>query len=237
MFTDISTHIDLGFGLTASHFRHTAMFLSDNYDDRIYSGEMPVLYLFRHSVELYLKSLITIFHKELQLPYKDGEIAFDNEVPFVKVKKKEWKEITKCHDISTLYKYYVDILEDNKELLSVKAPDANWDIIKTKNQKYVDLIRAYDFDSTYFRYPFTKNKNVDKKKYNVEMVDIEEIPKIFNPNNPEVTFLIFNDDEELVQAHMGKKTELDDLIKAIKELSYYFDCIHAMTRATLCEYW
>lgn len=236
LFTDISTHIDLGFGITASNFRRTATFLDENYKDGFNSGAMPVLYLFRHSVELYLKSLITIFHRELRLPYKDGEVAFDNDIPYVKVKK-EWKEITKCHDISTLYKYFVEILEDNKESLALKAPDANWDIIKPENQTYVDLIKSYDFDSTYFRYPFTKNKNMDKKKYNVEMIDIEEVTKRFNPNKSEVAFLIFNDDEELVEAHISKATELDDLIKAIKELSSYFNNIHSMTRATLCEKW
>ncbi|WP_375199590.1 hypothetical protein [Bacillus sp. RS11] len=236
LFTDISTHIDLGFGITATNFRRTAIFLDENYKGGFNSGEMPVLYLFRHSVELYIKSLITIFHKELRLPYKDGELAFDNDIPYIKVKK-EWKEISKCHDISTLYKYFMEILEENRESLALKAPDANWDIIKPENQIYVDMIKSYDFDSTYFRYPFTKNKNADKKKYNVEMIDIEEVTKKLNPNKQEVAFLIFNDDEELVEAHISKKTELDDLIDAIKELSSYFNNIHAMTRATLCDSW
>lgn len=85
--TDISTHIDLGFGITASNFRQTALFLDENYDDSVYTGEMPILYLYRHSVELFLKSLITIFHRKLELPYKEGKVAFDNDIPFIKLEK------------------------------------------------------------------------------------------------------------------------------------------------------
>jgi hypothetical protein len=237
MLTDISTHIDLGFGITACNFRKSALFLNENYKDSIYTGEMPILYLFRHSVELFLKSLITIFHRELKIPYKDGELPFDSEIPFIKVKAKEWKEITKCHDLSTLYTYYVDLIGVNKELLTKSAPKGDWNVIIPENQKYINTIKAYDFDSTYFRYPFTKNKNVDRKKYNVEKVDVNEITKKYNPEKPASFLLIFNDEEELVEAHMSKEVELKEVITALKELSYYFDCIHSMTRATLCDWW
>lgn len=237
MMTDISTHIDLGFGITASNFRQTALFLDENYDDSVYTGEMPILYLYRHSVELFLKSLITIFHRKLELPYKEGKVAFDNNIPFIKSEKNQWREITKCHDISTLYHYYLELIEDNKDLLVDKAPNGDWNIINPDNQKYVDLIKGYDFDSTYFRYPFTKNKNVDNKKFSVKKVDPEDVLTQFKPNRTQSTLLIFNDNEEVVQAHVNTKVDLKNLTNAIKELSYYFDCIHAMSRATLCNHW
>ncbi|WP_430789076.1 hypothetical protein VBD025_02720 [Virgibacillus flavescens] len=234
MMTDIATHIDLGFGVTASNFRQTALFLDENYDDSIYTGEMPILYLYRHSVELFLKSLITIFHRKLELPYKDGEVAFDNDLPLIKSEKNQWREITKCHDISTLYRYYLQLIENNKSLLVEKAPKGDWNIINPDNQRYVDLIKGYDFDSTFFRYPFTKNKNVDSKKFGVKKVDPKDVLNQFKSKS---TLLIFNDDEELVQAHVSTKVDLKDITNAIKELSFYFNCIHAMTRATLCDHW
>ncbi|MFS0562765.1 hypothetical protein AB1K91_18780 [Terribacillus sp. 179-K 1B1 HS] len=237
MMTETSTHIDLGFGITAANFRQTALFLDENYNDSVYTGEMPILYLYRHSVELFLKSLITIFHRKLELPYKEGNVAFDSEMPFIKSEKNQWREITKCHDISTLYRYYLELIEDNKDLLVEKAPSGDWNIINPDHQKHVNVIKAYDFDSTYFRYPFTKNKSVDNKKFSVKKIDPEKLHAQFKSNIGQSTLLIFNDNEELVQAHVNTKADLKELTNALKDLSHYLDCIHAMSRATLCNYW
>lgn len=235
MFTDISTHIDLGFGVTASNFRDTAEFLNGNYKDSADSGFMPILYLYRHSVELYLKSLITIIHRKLKIPYKNGDVPYDSEVPFVKLKANKWREITKCHDIFTLYNYFVDLVESNKGQLNRIATDGNWNIVKTENQQHVNIVKNYDFDSTYFRYPFTKNKNADKKKYSNEMIDVNYINSEIDSNKPTSFLLVFNGKEDLVEAHKKGKLDLGDLKKAIKELSYYFSGIHVMARMTLCD--
>lgn len=61
--------------------------------------------------------------------------------------------------------------------------------------------------------------------------------RLLKTKRSESTLLIFDDNEELAQAHVSTKVDLKDLINAIKELSHYFDSMHAMTRATLCNHW
>ncbi|MCM3569850.1 hypothetical protein [Neobacillus mesonae] len=242
IFTDISTHLDFGFGVTAGKFRDAAEFLNqaEDYNSKMQSDELPTFYLYRHSIELYLKSLIIILHNKLQLPYKNGEVTFDTNTPYVyNQKKNQWNELTKIHDIDTLYSYFMSLIAEHKPLLNQKAPEGGWNIEKSENEKYVNLIRNYDFDSTYFRYPVTKNSNMDHKKYGVERVDEQTFMKKLQENKPEkeFTFLVFDENENFIEAHRKIPSRLQGVAKALKELSYYLEGIHAMTRHTLCDGW
>jgi hypothetical protein len=241
--TDISTHLDFGFGVTAGKFREAANFLdrAEDYKSGMQSDELPTLYLYRHSTELYLKSLIIILHKKLQLPYKNGEVPFDTDTPYVYNRKKnQWTELTNTHDIYTLYSYFISMVAQHKTLLEQKAPKGGWNIEKTENETYVDLIRNYDFDSTYFRYPVTKNKNMDKHKYGVErVIDEQTLMKKIQANKPEkeFTLLILDENDNFVEAHRKSPSRLQGVAEALKELSHFLDGIHIMTRMTLCDGW
>ncbi|ASS75389.1 hypothetical protein CIG75_10565 [Tumebacillus algifaecis] len=73
-------HIDNGFAATADTFQKTADFL---FQSKEYAEEMgnfgttyipmPVQYLYRHSIELYLKSIIIRLHRSLKLPFDQDD--------------------------------------------------------------------------------------------------------------------------------------------------------------------
>ena len=89
LFTGIETHIDKGFGVTADAYKKSAEFLETNDFEHFnitQQAEMPQNYLFRHSIELYLKSLILIFHRKLKINY--GNYAFDSDHPEIYIKGK-----------------------------------------------------------------------------------------------------------------------------------------------------
>lgn len=69
--TGIDTHLDFGFGITGESYYNNADFLFQNKEkvQAFQLAEMPVNFVYRHSIELFLKSLIIIFHKKLELPY------------------------------------------------------------------------------------------------------------------------------------------------------------------------
>lgn len=73
MLTGIDDHLDFGFGVTADSYYHSAEYLFTNKRKikTFQQVEMPINYLYRHSIELFLKSLIIIFHKQLKIPYSD----------------------------------------------------------------------------------------------------------------------------------------------------------------------
>ncbi|MEA1007062.1 hypothetical protein U6X16_15340 [Bacillus velezensis] len=228
--TDISTHTDMGFGVTADNFRESAEFLHENYGNHIYNAAMPTFYLYRHSIELYLKFLITIYHRTFKIDYSKGQSSKHN-IPLIKDRRGNPLDITKCHDILTLYENFVNLVKENILLLERKAPDGNWNIINDENLKYVELIRNYDIDSTYFRYPFTKNQNVDSRKFDVKKINIEA--SNLNPSAGESAMVFLNNEGKVVEAHGSNQLNLNRIEEALIKLSDYFHRIHSMTRITL----
>ena len=240
--TGIDTHLDFGFGITGESYYHSAEFLFDNKEQikTFQQVEMPMTFLYRHSIELFLKSLIVIFHKRLKLPY-DTE-SFDSNNPKILTGGK-WKDLYTCHWIDELYSYWLnELLLKHKTELEQIAPKGEWQE-ETKISNFFPLIAGYDRDSSFFRYPITKNSTLDTKKYTMQHIDTEKLQEIFT-NNPDtrkekkgarVFMLLKNDQEEIVDGFEKAENVLTNVIQALKEVSHYFYCIHIITRVTLCN--
>ncbi|ADC49186.1 hypothetical protein BpOF4_05620 [Alkalihalophilus pseudofirmus OF4] len=241
-FTDPSTHLDFGFGVSASNFHDTANFMWENNPSRKTTGLLPNLYMYRHSIELYLKSLIVIIHKKLKIDYKDGEVSYNSNMPYVLVKQNEWKKITSCHYISALYRYFEQLIIEHEESLHKQASMKLSKIINPDNQRIVDHIKQYDDKSTYFRYSdlsnsdSNQNSRESEKHYNkkVEVQDLEEhIPM----EKPSTFFVVVNPESgEPIEAHKSvKEMPLNKLAADLKSLTEYLSSIHAMFRMALCD--
>src|SRR5690606_2170631 len=105
--TPIKKHIDKGFGITADSYYHSAEHLKDNHFehyDVVQQAEMPQMYLYRHSIELYLKSLIVIFHNVLKINY--GTVPYNSNEPELLVNG-QWRKLYASHYIDALYNYWL----------------------------------------------------------------------------------------------------------------------------------
>ncbi len=238
--TGIETHIDFGFGITGEAYYSSAQYLFDNKESikSIQQVEMPTNYLYRHSIELFLKSLIIIFHKRLNLAY--GTEPFDTTKPKAYICG-AWKELYSCHWIDELYNYWLnELLLKHKSKLDEIAPKGEWQEENTIS-KLFPLIASYDRDSSFFRYPITKDFGLDQKKYTMQRLDLNKLQSVFsgedtrkNKKFGRVFMLLENDDKEIVEGFERAEDVLDNVTQALKEVSYYFYCIHIMTRITLC---
>ena len=87
----LALQTDLGLGATADSFYYAAQALDDNQDTKygfgIGGGKLPILYLYRHSIELYLKSAITLIYKISFKKSKTGNDDFPKLVENGKEKK------------------------------------------------------------------------------------------------------------------------------------------------------
>jgi len=239
--TGIDTHLDFGFGITAESYYDSAEFLFDNKEQikTLQQVEMPMTFLYRHSIELFLKSLIVIFHKRLKLPY-DTE-PFDSNNPKILTGGK-WKDLYTCHWIDELYSYWLnELLLKHKAELERIAPKGEWQE-ETIISNFFPLIAGYDRDSSFFRYPITKNSTLDPKKYPMQRIDLERLQEIFTNSSTQksekgagVFMLLENDEGEIVDGFEKSSNVLDNVIQALKKVSHYFYCIHIMTRVTLCN--
>jgi len=241
--TGIELHPDFGFGITAdSYYKSAEHLMNNHYEhyDITQQAEMPQNFLFRHSIELYLKSLIIIFHKKLKIDY--GDTSFDSNEPKIQIQNGKWRNLYTCHFIDVLYDYWLNkLLLPNITELEKIAPKGDW--VETK--KITDLfpiVCKYDQDSSYFRYPITKNTNLDEKKFTMQKFKagtLEEFMKEIQKPNTEkkdggITMLMVDDEDNITEAFNNKESILTDVRDGLKEIAYYFNCIHIMSRVTLC---
>lgn len=242
LFNGIERHPDKGFGITADAYYKSAEHLNNNHFehyDATMQAEMPQNYLYRHSVELYLKSLIIIFHKELKIDY--GTVKFNSEEPEI-FSDGKWRKLYTCHFIDKLYEYWLNslLLPYNKHLYE-RAPMADWKEYK-KVTELLPIICKYDQDSSYFRYPITKNGSLDHEKYSMQKfkaTNLEGFIKEINEQKDSLTkgsftTLLIDENDNIVEAFKKAENVLTDVRDALKEVAYYFNCIHIMTRMTLC---
>src|SRR5687768_11355167 len=120
LLTPLHTHYDLGFGATGDAFKMAA----DHFDaspeakkDGLFNAHLPINFLYRHAIELHLKSAIVIFHKRLKLPYGDQSHTTE---PMVRVDGK-WLPFNRVHGIAELWKYVSELFAEHAGWLAEKT--------------------------------------------------------------------------------------------------------------------
>ena len=240
--TGIELHPDNGFGITADAYYKSAEHLMNNHFEHYnitQQAEMPQNFLFRHSIELYLKSLIIIFHKKLEIDY--GNVPYDSDEPEIFTEGK-WRILYSCHFIDTLYEYWLNkLLIPNIEKLKEVAPKGDWKEYK-KITDLFPIVCKFDRDSSYFRYPITKNNSLDNKKFTMQKIKagtLTEFMKEIQEEKPKskkggIAMVLVDDKDNILEAFNNSKDVLPDVRDSLKEMAYYFNGIHIMTRVTLC---
>jgi len=242
IFTGIELHPDLGFGITADSYHKSAEHLMDNHYehyDVTQQAEMPQNFLFRHAIELYLKSLIIIFHRKLNIDYGTVDANSDEPEAFIDGK---WKKLYSSHFIDKLYEYWLNnLLLPNLKKLKELAPKGDWEEYEPITKMF-ELISKYDRDSSYFRYPITKNSELDVEKNSMQKFKanssfedlIKEIQEKKGNKKSGMTMLMIDEDDNITQAFHKAENVLPDVRDSLKEVADYFNAIHVMTRVTLC---
>lgn len=241
--TGIELHPDLGFGITADSYYKSAEHLMNNhfkFYDITQQVEMPQNFLFRHSIELYLKFLIIIFHRKLNIDY--GSVDSNSNEPEILTEGK-WRKLYTCHFIDKLYDYWLNyLLIPNIKKLEEIAPIGDWQEYPPIND-FFKIISKYDQDSSYFRYPVTKNSVLDIEKHTMQKFKVTEnvedlIKQIQEKKGNKkggLTMLIVDKDDNVTQAYHKAENVLSEVRDALGEVAKYFSGIHIMTRVTLCD--
>lgn len=242
MLTGIDDHLDFGFGITADSYYLSAEYLYKNKDEikAFQQIEMPIDYLYRHSIELFLKSLIIIFHKQLKIPY--GDEPFDSLKPMI-FTDGQWRNLYTCHWIDELYNYWLnELLLKNTDKLKTLAPKGDWREDKKISDLFA-LISDYDRDSSFFRYPVTKNTSLDSKKHSMKAIDSKRLEDVLSSvrgksgtkKGAKVLSLFKNSNNEIVSGYEKIDNILEKVTDALQKVSERFYAIHVMTRVTLCN--
>ncbi|HDI6324648.1 TPA: hypothetical protein POA51_005193, partial [Escherichia coli] len=180
-------HIDYGFGATAEQFKESADILSAS--ESVKDLGMPVNYLRRHAIELYLKSLIYVLHRNFKIPFSSGGTL---EKPKIKVLGKDF-ELENIHDIRLLTIYLIG--QHNKLIPCFFHLGIG--VIEKDILDKINKINSIDFKSTFFRYPKTGVHIQDMRKSSVRQKSTEDIINSMNKKEGKyVKALLLVDDED-----------------------------------------
>lgn len=156
LFTPNDQHFDLGFGVAADSFKQAGdVVLLSHADSPSPNLHLPANFLYRHAIELYLKSGIFIFHKKFSLQFENG-------LPMVLVGIKNSKPIDKVHDLQQLFTYFRSLVSNQTKYLA-EHTNTDWSF-HPNFDKWISDIEATDSSGTFFRYPVTKHHSQDKNK-------------------------------------------------------------------------
>lgn len=170
LFTPLDKHFDKGFGAVADSFRDAADALRTAESGiSPFHGHLPISFLYRHAIELYLKASIIILHGHLKLPYGKNPSEGD---PYVLVEG-IWKPMYNEHRIEPLFGYLKELLSNNREYLAENTR-TDWGF-PNDFDSLVEEVDEIDSSSTYFRYPVTKAGTRDKEKYSAKQTTVDEV--------------------------------------------------------------
>lgn len=235
--TEIDTHIDSGFGVTADAFSKVAkeMYGSEDYQHGfITQGRVPVLFLYRHAIELYLKSLIIIFHKKLNIKTRrEINITECIYVPGQPNPKKRDRSLYSTHSIAALFQNFKALIIGYKSQLDKIAPKGDWRI-HPDVYSYIRTLQEYDDTGEFFRYPITKRFNAkETEKHNMKKVPLETLADVLTEKGQ--MLLLVGNEEEVSAAFGSDNSYLEDIGEQLSELCEHLSTFHFMTRMTLCD--
>jgi len=237
----IEIHPDFGLGVTGDSYFKSAEHLKNNHHDHYdvtQQRDMPENFLFRHSIELYLKSLIVIFHKKLEINYDQDPFTSNKPKIFT---EGTWRPLYTCHWIDELYDYWLNrLLLPNSEKLEKIAPKGDWQE-STDISTLFPIICKYDRDSSYFRYPVTKDTSLDNHKFTMKRFQpdtlaklMEDVQKKRDNELGKTIFVSIDKNDKIIDAFKEDEKVLENVSDALFQVANYFYCIHIMTRVTMC---
>lgn len=230
IFKPFHKHIDDGFGVTADAFRNAAdRLVAAEKSATFLNKDLPICFLYRHAIELYLKSLIVVVHRSLRIQF--GDDSPDSE-PKLMVGDK-WRALNRIHGLRPLFGYLTALLEENKEALE-KAGRTDWSTLPTDLSAWIGLIEDTDPSSTLFRYPTTRDPDADRLKSSSKEASVGEIFAQMGPDGKYVRAYIASDEnDEVVESYQLDDAPLDSVRDALTGATDMLSGIHAGMRVEL----
>jgi hypothetical protein len=195
----LSKHVDDGFGAVGRSFHEAADQLRQSNHEasaRWMHGHLPINYLYRHAIELYLKSMIIVAHRRLRLPSTDG--AYEP-IPKIKVVN-NFEKIHNVHGIQALYDEMKRIFVTNRDLIA-KIAKTDWAKIPEDLETSIATVESVDPGSTVFRYPTSDSPVADKQKSSFKNIETDVLLEKMNSDGPKQFALVMvNDNNEVVES-------------------------------------
>jgi hypothetical protein len=229
--TPLHTHIDYGFGATADSFKYAADDLESLLKEKgiVLNEHLPINYLRRHAVELFLKSTIVIIHRRLSIPY--GNVDPNGE-PQVLVSG-DWTPFNRLHSVKQLWIYVKFLFCEYKNFFD-SFERVDW-TFPVEIDDWIETIEKKDPRSTFFRYPNLRDIESDVDKANMtEGTPIEIMERLRCENTKQFILLLENNDGDIAGGYYYGGNTLEEFNMILNKCTNRFHGLHAALRIEVC---
>jgi len=230
-FMPLDRHYESGFGATADAFLEAAerLDLGSN-NKKFFHSHLPINFLYRHAIELYLKSLIILIHRRFQLT--SGK---DSHEPNPRILiENTWKEIHHVHGIKDLYEFFKTLVITNADQLNAVC-QTDWSDIPAELENWINIIDDADARSTFLRYPVTNNAaDHDKSSFKKTSAD-QMIAQARSDGKKVMAMLIVDDNDNIVESFKLDESPLEELHNSLVEAAKLFSVAHFGMRCELSD--
>jgi hypothetical protein len=231
MFMPLDQHFDSGFGAIGNVFRDAAEKLQKNEDlGPLFNARLPVCYLYRHAIELFLKSGVVIIHRKCET----AEQAEQGTMPLVPMGNHKSKRVDRIHSVDALYIHLRalfrthDIRLKNIDDSPLRWPDGADEAVK--------LIEKFDSCSDYFRYPASRSAEADLLKSSMKQADLDQLQEKLRTDPSSVhSFVLVDDDGNPVEAFEHENRAIEVLEQNLTCGANFLCELHAAMRALLTD--
>ena len=226
----LDKHFDLGFGFMGNTFRDAATTLTER-KKQIYHGDIPISYLQRHAIELYLKSAIIILHK-----IKGNVIDANNKKTFPKlVSSGKLKPIYLVHSVGDLH-HHLRITLNEMEGTLKEYSEICWEFSDTLTSN-ISIIDKNDPSSTFFRYPVTNEKGDDVKSPAKESSQVDILDKMKSNTDFVKAIMVFDGNDDVISTYEIKKSMDEKISEALLQVMEELHGFHSAMRAEITDGW
>jgi len=229
-FRPLGSHADYGFGATADAFKEAAddLCAARATAPRL-NGHIATSYLYRHAVELYLKSMIVLVHRRLQIPFgshsAEGDpsmIVEGKAVPFHRI-----------HSVAKSFAYLQQLVNQHAERLGTFCR-TDWSALPSQILGWVSLVDDTDPKSTFFRYPNPQSRATDDTKSSFQVGSPEEVIARASLSGKSVkTSVVLDDSDGIVETFYFNADVLPELQAALRSLAEFLEGMHFGMRIEL----
>lgn len=215
----LERHFDSGFQATGDAFKDAAETLLANEGEgaAFTNSHLPVNFLLRHAVELFLKSMIVTIHRALKLPTGEGAHTCD---PKIKDAKNQWQPLTRIHSVKRLLDEFERLAIANRESM-IRLDASTWEV-PADLRTWIQIIEDFDGNSTFSRYPFS-NSPADGIKSSFTQIEPEEVQQQLHNENSgsagKFLLAVKNQNDEIVTVFGVRENPLADFREALTKAS------------------
>lgn len=226
MFTEfllpLDRQFDSGFMTTACAFHEAAKALDKDIKSSglgMNGGRLPIMYLFRHAIELHFKSILTILHRRFGVSYPTIN---RKDFPTIAIGSKR-RKIFQVHSVRDLCNEFLEILKKNETAIK-QIGKTDWTAVPNDLINWVAIVNEADDASTMFRYPITTDPATDKLKSTFKTMRPTDVAsEAHSRSNSGLSGLMImalkNGHNELVETFVRDDEAMGDVYIALKQLA------------------